>query len=347
MNRKALLHTLDMVRPALASEMLVPIFTNFCFDKTVVYAYKDNLGIVAPCDIGETFAVSGKTLIELLSASSSADVELELDRDHVLIKAGKSKMKLPFLGKDEFIFEEPESEQWEIMLDISPEMLSAVELCLVTASNDSTMPAFMGVTVKGGKGVTLYSCDGDALSRYKLSAKVTPDVQFNIPIEFCDAVLKIAEKSGTRYGQLYVNSEWAMAEMGNNIKIVGRIVDNPDPLNFEVQIKKSIKTDPTFVGIPESLQAALTRARVVADPEGKPTVLTVNEGKLGISTETHLGNVHDNIKVDKDHPSVEASVSAKLVQRAMSICSEFSLHENCTIYRKGDEFLLVVGNLEG
>lgn len=346
MNRKSLLDTLDMVRPALASEMLVPIFTNFCFDDKTVFAYKDNLGIVAPCEVEETFAVAGKTFIELLSAATGNEIELELDKEHLLIKAGKSKMKLPYLTKEEFIFEEPEDEQWELMLDIDPHMLSALELCLVTASNDSTMPAFMGVTVKGGNGINLYSCDGDALSRHKLSDKKAADVQYNLPIEFCDAVLKIAEKSGQRHGQLYINSEWAVAEMGNNFKIVGRVVENPDPLNFEAQIKKSIKSDPTFVDVPDGLQAALNRARVVADPEGKPTILTVEDGKLEISTETHLGNVNDTVKLGK-HPDISASVSAKLIQRALNVCTEFSLHDNCTLYRKGEDFLLVVGNYEG
>lgn len=346
MNRKALLDTLDMVRPALASENLVPIFTNFCFTNKTVFAYKDNLGIVAPCDVDETFAVVGKTFIELLSAASGNDVELELNKENLLITVGKSKMKMPYHGKDEFIFEEPEDEQWEIMLDIDPHMLKALELCLVTSSTDSTMPAFMGVTVKGGKGVNLYSCDGDALSRHKLSDKATPDVQLTLPNEFCDAVIKIAEKSGNRHGQLYINGEWAVAEMGNNFKVVGRISENPDPLNFENQIKKAVKAEPTFVDIPEGLQPALTRARVVADPEGKPTTLTMEGGTLKVDTETHLGNVSDKIKV-KGHPDVTANIFARLVQRALNVCTEFSLHENCTLYRKGEDFLLVVANYEG
>lgn len=344
MNRKALLDTLELTKAGLADDALVPIFTNFCFRDSAVYAFKDRLGIMAPCEIAETFAVSGKTLIELLKTSSAKDVEFTLDDETCQIVAGKSRMKLPWLREDEFLFEEPEEEQWDVILDLDAHLLEGFQLCLVTTSSDNTMPAFMGISVVGGKTTHLYSCDGDALSRYRLDGKKTKEVHYTIPTDFCEAVLRIAEKTGYRAGQLYVNGEWAIAEFGNNYKVFGRIIENTDPMDYEKHIKKIIKGDVSFVTVPDGLASALNRARVIAEGEGKPTLLTAAKGKLVVNTETHVGVVRDTMKIDEAVGEVVSSVSAKLISRALAICDEFHMAENATVYRTGDDFLLLVAN---
>lgn len=342
MIRKDLLDTLELVRPALATDNLVPIFQNFCFNEGVVYASKDKLTIMAPCEVTESFAVNGKILVELLKNSTVKEVDIQLDKENALVVAGKSKMKLPYMGQDDFLFIEPEEETWEVMLEIDEELLKAFSLCLVTSSSDNTMPAFMGVTVKGGKQTCLYSCDGDALSRYQLGAK-SADVQLIVPGEFVDSLLRITETTGCKLGHLYLNEEWAVAELGNDFKIFGRILVNDEPLDFEGQLKKYLKNSPPFIDVPDGLAPALSRARVVADPEGKATVVKISGGKLVLSTETHLGDVRDVIGFG-DHPDITASVSAKMVATAISICNEMAVFDNCTVYRQGEEFILLVSN---
>lgn len=343
MNRAGLIATLDLLKPALSKDNIVPVFTNFCFDAGTVHAYKDSLGISAPCEINDTFAVHGRTFMELLAASSSKEIDIVLDKENVLLKAGKSKMKLPFLEKDEFAFEEPENEQWTIIADIDEHFLTGLELCLISASSDYTMPAFMGVTIKGGKNVYLYSCDGDSLSRYQLDSWNASDEMYVLPRDFCEALIAIAEKTGFKAGQFYCNSEWAVAEMGNNFKLFGRIIENPDPMDFEAHIKRMMKASPTFVEIPDALDASLDRAEVVGNPESKSTSLKVEGGKLIINTETTVGEVKDSIRLD-GHPDIEASVSASVIHRAVKVCDQFALTENCTMYRKGDDYFLIIGN---
>lgn len=347
MIRKELLDTLELVRPALADDNLVPIFETFCFDQGTVYAYKDNLGIIAPCAVEETFAVKGKVLVDLLKASQAKEVELDMKKEDVVLTAGKSKMKLPYMPREDFLFEEPESEEWQMILDLDEDLLGALSLCLITASTDHSMPAFMGVTIKGGKHPALYSCDGDALSRYTLGGMTLNqrDGLYTVPNNFVEAVLRITKATATE-GQLYVNDEWCLAELGNNFKIFGRVIKNDEPLDYEKQIKKTIKGEPTFIEIPDGLIPALNRARVVADPEGKATLLSVDGDKLQVNTDTHIGEVKDVVAIDGGHPKVEANVSAKLISRAISICKEFALFDNCTLYRQGESFMLLVANMD-
>jgi DNA polymerase III sliding clamp (beta) subunit (PCNA family) len=343
MLRKELLDTLELVRPALASDNLIPIFQNFCFNEGTVYASKDKLTIMAPCDVQESFAVNGKILGELLKNSAVKEVDIQLDKENALVVAGKSKMKLPYMGQEDFLFTEPEDETWSVILDIDDEVLKAFELCLVTSSSDNTMPAFMGVTVKGGKRTCLYSCDGDALSRYQLGTK-SADVQLIVPGEFVDSLLRITATTGCKLGHLYLNEEWAVAELGNDYKIFGRILVNDEPLDFESQLKKYLKDSPPFIEVPDGLAPAISRARVVADPESKATAIKVSGGKLYLNTETHLGDVKDVISIESEHPDISASVSAKLIATAISVCNEMAVFDNCTVYRQGDEFILLVSN---
>lgn len=345
MNRKHLLETLELVRPALSDHNLVPIYQNFIFENKQVYACMDKLTILAPYpEINDVFAVNGKTFIELLRTSTAEDVELTLDKENVLLKNGRSKMKLPYLDKSEFLFEEPEQEKWDIIIDIDKKLIRAFELCLLTAAIDATMGRFLGVTIKGGDSLNMYSCDNDGLSQYKLSSKPHPNVCLQLSNEFAEAVLRIAEKTTCDSGQLYINGDWALAEFGNDYKVYGRILVPDEPFDHEKGIRDNLQGNkPTWVEIPDGLVDCLNRARVVADVESKPTIITVKDNKMELITETHIGVVKDALKIGK-HPDVEASVAAKVIHRAAGTCEEFALFENCTVYRREEGFFLIVGN---
>lgn len=345
MNRKSLLETLDLVKPALADDNIIPIFQNFCFENGHVYANRDKLSIIAPCpEVQETFAINGRTFTDLLRAASSEETELQMVNENVVIKNGRSKIKMPFMDKSYFVFEEPEKETWDVMLDIAPSLLDAFKLCLITSAVDSTMPNFMGVTIKGSKHINLYSCDGDALSQFKLDAKSKNEIDHTLSNSFIEAILRVAEKTGCTTGQLYVNEGWAYAEFGNDFKVYGRNISKEEPFDFDGHLARVLKSNPTFVDIPESFESALTRARVVADQESKPTSIKIDDGKMELVTDTHIGVVRDTLKISNKHPNAEVTVAAKLINRAVSMCDTFAITENASIYQKGDDFTLLVAN---
>jgi DNA polymerase III sliding clamp (beta) subunit (PCNA family) len=345
MNRRELLQTLELVAPALAQENLMPMFQNFCFKRGVVIAYRDSIGVIAPSTVDYEFAVHGKTLIELLRATAVKDVEIELQNECVLVKAGRSKIKLPFSPASEYLFEEPEQEKWELMLDIDKYFLKGMELCLSGTSNNNTMPALMGISIAGGKDTYLYSCDGDSISRYRLDQADTAGIQYIMPNAFCEALLKVTTKTGHHFGQLYVNGQWVVAELSNAYRIFGRIIDNPEPLKFEAEIAKTVKEQPVYVGIPNTLTNALNRAQIIGSAENKATDVHIENGKITLTTETHMGVVRDIITLKGGHQPIEVKVDAKLMSRAISVTDEFAIQENCTMYNYGEDFFLIMSNI--
>ncbi len=329
MNRTALVKTLEQVGRALADNDLVPIMKCFLFDGTNVTASNDYLTIIAPCPTDAAFAVNGKTLLGLLSASHSEDVQFLIERYEVIVKAGKSQFKLPFFPAEDFPFKVPEIEEFDITLN-----MRGFEACLLTSSKDNAQPALMGVLVNG----SLYSSDGDAITRYSLSTKPENQLQpYMMPNGFVETVLKLSTSDNDK---TMLAPGWAMSKLGD-LTVWGRLMD-PPPVDLEDAINKTVGESAKFVPIPEELSHALDRARVVADPESAPTKLTVENGKLHLLTESSLGVVMDVLLIGDQRHNVTALVSAELMQRSISLTAQMTIMDNCCIFIDDEPRLFIL-----
>lgn len=344
MNREELVRKLELVGRALADNAMVPIFQCFVFDGESVYADNNNLTIIAPLTSDSTFAVHGATLLGLLRASHSDDVELKITGSDVLVKTGKSNFKLPYMPHEDALFKEP-SKEWQVSVALDEKLLLGIENCLTTSSKDeATQPALVGVSLQ--REHLLYSCDGDALTRDQFQAFGDYNQNsYMMPNAFCETILKViyAHKMDDDYslGTLSFNGEWVTAQIGV-YTVYSRLIIKEAPLDHEDLIKKTMKAEPTYVMVPKGLKDALLRARVVADPEGKPTQLTVSGGKLELVTNSPLGTVRDVLPFK--HPDVVALVSPALLQRSIGLCDEMSILENCCVFKKGDELFQLLSN---
>src|SRR5215831_7797422 len=165
MKRAELVKTLELLKPALADQNLVPVYQCYMFTGSTVMATNDQIAIIANCKTEQPFAVKGDILLGLLSASRAEEITFTLEEQDAVVKAAKSVWRLPYLPyheKGDFLFEEPEV-KFEATLPIDAELLSGLQACLLTSSKDNTQPALMGITVH--KGIDFYSCDGDAVTR--------------------------------------------------------------------------------------------------------------------------------------------------------------------------------------
>jgi len=343
MNRADLVSKLELTGRALAPNNLVPIFQCFCFDGEAVSAYNDALGIVTPCKTTGAFAVYGSTLLGLLKNSHTEEVEFSLEAENeVTIKTGKSRFKLPYFGKDDFLFKIPD-EEWVARLSINEGLLRGLDACLLTSSRDMAQQKLLGVgLLPYQKGMAFYSCDGDGLTRYVIGGKAVRGASFLLPNAFCEALIQVTKETKVTTGALCINGEWAYAALDNNYEIWGR-VDVTDLFDYEDLFLKTVKGEVSFQPVPKGLDHALSRARVIADPESAKTVLDVNEGKLRLTTDTHMGIVKDVLSYSSE--TITVDVSAALVQRAIGLCDEMAILDRCTVYRHGANLLMVVSNM--
>src|ERR1700675_1985783 len=106
MNRKYLVDTLELIKPALSKDNTVPVFQCFTFQDGLITAYDDTVAIIGPTNCEDEFGVHGNTLLGLLSSSSVEEVDLSLDKNDLVIKMGKSTSRLPYIPGSDFIFTE-------------------------------------------------------------------------------------------------------------------------------------------------------------------------------------------------------------------------------------------------
>jgi DNA polymerase III sliding clamp (beta) subunit (PCNA family) len=344
MNRSELVTTLEYVGGALAANNLVPLFQCFAFDTKTVSAYSDTIGIIAPCKTTEAFAVHGSTLLGLLKNSHAEEVEFTLEsKQELSVKTGKSRFKLPYFPKEDFVFTKPSFGKDAADVAIDASFLEGMEACLMTSSRDLAQPKLLGVNLQPyGKYMTLYSCDGDALTRF--TTKTKNSISCLMPNVFCEALVKIFKETKAEIGSLFCNEEWAYASLPTGYQIYGRLIEATDPVDYEELITKTVKGEPSFVPVPKGLDHALSRARVVADPESAKTVLDVDNG-LRLTTDAQMGLIKDVLPYPKGQEQVTANVSAAMVQRAIGLCDEMAILERCTVYRKGEELYMVVSNM--
>jgi len=334
MNRAELVKTLELVKPALAVTNMIPIFQCFTFTGRFVSAYNDTIAILGPADTEESFGIHGNTLLGLLSNSQAETLSLSLEHDTAILKLGKTVSKLPFQPEENFLFKEP-NDDWEFKIQITESFIEALKLCLKTVSSDTTQAALLGITLEND---LMYSCNGDCLTRVKLKNKVKSRVLMQTA--FCEAVVKLWSSLTMTGGFLRFNTEWVYADLGAWV-VYGRILEISEPIDFVRLIKSTIKDKlPPCYPFPDGFSEALSRARVLADPESQKTIVTITKGKMTLVTETHMGEIKDDFKLE-GHLDVVANINASHLQKALDSCIGMAFLEKCVVLEAPDVFKLV------
>ncbi len=347
MNRADLVKRLELVQEGLAKDDLVGLYGCFVFRPKSIMAYNGQVGVISKGGLGTTpFATMGRPLLGLLQNSAAEELNYQVNDHDVVLVAGKSNVALPLIEADLNLIEEPKGE-WTATLGLDQDLLRGIEICLTTVSRDQAQPAIMGVCINldlKPSGVTLYSCDGDAITRFAPESGTSGRGVYTLPNAFCDTLLKVCRETGSSDGMIELSRDWAKATLESGYVVYGLLIANDNPLDHAKQIADSMKGKVPFVPVPLGLNEALARARVLADPETGKTELTVAHGKLMLRTTTSLGDLQDELNI-KGHPDVQALTHASLVQRGISICDEISIRENVTAYQGQRGLLQVVGNI--
>lgn len=336
MNRAYLTKTLELIKPALATTSIIPVFQCFTFTEGTVSAYNDTVAVIGPSEFEEACGVHGNTLLGLLSNSSVEEAEFELKADTLIVTLGKSVSKLPATAEADFIFEVPD-DKWDFKMAFTESTFEALKLCLETTSADTTQLALQGVTVEGDR---MYSCNGDVLTRIQLKSGVGKN-RIMMPEPFCAAVTRLWGSLEMTKGTIHFNKDWVYADLGD-WAVYGRLLEITEPIDFDGLIKKTVKKTVPVQGVPLGLDEALARARVLSDVENNKTLVSVAKGKLILTTETHNGHIRDELPF-KGHADVDASVHAAYLAKAIKFCDKMAIYEACTVMEKegADVFQLI------
>lgn len=350
MHRQKLLDTLMMIRPALASNDLVPILTHAWFEGGRVLACNDAIAISAPCEVGFTGAVPGATLLSVLQASRSKEVEFIPGEQEVQVRAGGARLKLPLLPIEKFPFDMPEPAKAAETLPVSSaEFVTAIESCLRSVSKDTSVADQLGVTVvPGKKNLLLYATNGVTISYVPVVFKGKVDWSLTqrvvLPTLFCEQLVRLGRQD--KSAKLVVAGDYALLSTAGGVHLYGKLVEIEHPLDFTEQIREVMPEDEAqrAVGVPAGLARVVERALIIADPTGERvcTQITVKDGVASFVTKSGRGEMRDKLKLE-GHPDVSMSVDAQWVKIGCGF-EKILLTEGAAILRKGRELYLVASH---
>lgn len=342
--------TLDSAKNFLADQDFIAILQHFAFDEDTVIAYNDAAACKLKFTTGLKCTVPGMLLIKVLNTLNTEEFELvdKQEQNQVVLKSGRSNVKLPRLPFEDFVFKMPEITEKAIPLH--PSIIDGLRRCLNSVSNNPTKPEFTGVTfIIKQKSITLYASNGLSISRFILNEnfplKLTEEVHVILPKFFCEQLVNLHSVYVGKdcEAPMQISAKWAMVELGNN-SIFTRVIEHKPP-KFEEAFNLYCPKleDMVLWDIPVELEAVVERAVLFLDPKENVTTstITVKENEISIKTASSIGVSHDTIELTENAGNFTLQVDPTLLLKAFKICKRMTIQPKVIILENDNYVQLI------
>lgn len=338
MNRASLLAALRIAAPALGDDTgAMPALSHFCFEDDTFYAWNDLVAVIVSYKTGLNVGLHGATLLGVLGATRAETVELKPSKDGETYQlVGGGNVKLPALPPDQFMFNLPDDPP-NSTVSLTQDIKQALEVCLISVSDDSLKPEYSGVTLLIDKTETVfYSTDNVSATRVRPPAAKVPGrvkAAMVLPKPAADLLLKLFPSEGSP--KMWVGEKVAIVEFGGDpeVTMVTKLLGAPSTKLADVFDKHVPKT---FAKIPEGFGAEIEKAKVLCARDSLKE-LHINVSKeqvnLGVLHAT-LGKMHSHLKVE-GIPDGEIVVNPELVARILPFVSMFAVNSEASLVFAG------------
>lgn len=341
-NRESLLKIVNLVRPALSTLDFIPALKHILFADGFATAYDDKSAIrVALPDkaLSLGLCLPGELLIRALGSFNAEKVALQEDKNgSVRVSSGRSQLKLPTLEADKFPFKTPSNPNAPFFA-VGSEIIAGINKTLVSAGNDPTRPATMGVTLdidEAGYAV-LFATDNVTISRYQTAQKIKlpGDSPIILPTFFCEQLLALHRhyyKPGAVDCDIEIHDGALVAQFtdddGRLASLTTKTLVDTMPLDFPKIVSKYCdpgKLSKRLTEIPAAFDAAIGRALLVlGNSTDKHMKVSPTGEHLKLFATSDAGESSDSISYDGEGPS-DFSVDPALVARGLKGCSHMVL----------------------
>jgi DNA polymerase III sliding clamp (beta) subunit (PCNA family) len=331
-NRENLIKIANLVRPALASQAYIPALTHIRFDGQQATAYNDISAISVRCDLDAKRLIPGELLIKALGSFNGESIVIQDGKDGaVVVKSGRSQVKMPTLELAQFPLELPKGKAPEI--EVTADILRGIQRCLVSVGNDPTHPAQMGITLDVGPegNAVLYSTDNFTISCYETNSDITlpGDAPIILPRFFCEQLLKLKSAFPDAEAALLLYDGAIVAELGNDLALIfSKTLVDVEPMDFPKVVKKHC--DLNSLGkelqeIPPGFDEALERALLVLSGEvDKATKITPGDGVFAMHSSSSMGDAEDRFSKFEPPDMPAFHVDPTHLSRAGALCDKMA-----------------------
>lgn len=314
-NKAELQTALEKVKPGLASKELIEQSTSFAFLGDRVVTYNDEISISHPIKgmEGMQGAITAKALYDFLSRVKQEEIDLSLEKNQVVIKAGRSKAGLIFEQEVRLPIEEiGQIGKWK---KLPEDFRDGLKLCHPCCSRDMSRPVLTCVNIVDDR---IEAANSFQIIQYRMKKKL-PGKGFLIPAS--------AAKELVRYEiqELSLGESWGHFRTPNGTIFSCRTVEGGFP-----EIEAFLRMDGSEFSFPEAMKEALIRADVFARKESAaddPPVVTVRVkgGGLELSSKNEYGWFQEKMKTRHKEADFSFTVGIEF------LISLFDKLQNCVI----------------
>lgn len=333
-SRVALLHTLTLVKPAVGRATFVPVLSHFCFTGTTVVACDDRITIEVPFPLGFVAAVPADLLVKQLQSLVADEVDFELKGNALVLLCGKSRLQLPTLPPERFVFQRPKDAGGK-PISITQDVLNGIRACLMSVSTDPTHPAQLGVTMAGVGENALYSTDNVTMSRHLLAHPLESAASVILPTSFCQQLLSLSTDLGDDVPLLRIYQNVVAVEFPGGAYLEAKRIEVPQALDYAGVFKRMVPAGLEEYEVPQGWDTAFQRAQNVSSPLKPVCSVSTGAGVLVVSCSTPLGDAEDSLDVDGLPGNLAFDIDPGHVLRASKFCGAVSFAKSAMVLRRG------------
>lgn len=307
--KEVLNRILTVAVKATSQQFFVPVLSHVCFLEGMgVVAFNDVQSVYLPLDgVEASFAVPGVTLLKLVSSAGEGKrITLEFDDadSSVRAKFGRTNVKLPAKGEEDFVFRPLEVHAKKAPgITCTNSLLSALSSALFSVGDDPSRPSTVVITLDI-ESRCVFSTDNFTVSRFDWDSdgsrpKGYPETLL-IPPLFVDLLFSVSQLRKDDVIQLHFIDEVLCAQFSSGAQVTTKLSYDADPLDFHKLLSGLESSIAVRFDIPVELLDAVQRSVIVMDTAAtstKSVVMRVSTKEMQLLSTGPTGSITDRVKL--------------------------------------------------
>jgi len=327
-DKKNFLDAIKKIIGVVEKKSSLPILTNFLMvaqDDTLTIHGSDlevyiSIRIPAKMEEEGKFCVNAKKISDILKLLSGNEVNIDVDKNILRIKSGKTNYKLPTFVPEDFP-KMPEFQENNAFYISGVSLLRGISSVMYASSKESSRYALSGVAFSmKGNIIDFVATDGHRLALYRVNTD--QNLEKNILIVPQKALNELKKLiTGLEDIEIsYVDSESMLFFKSKEWLLATRLVEGAFP-DYEAVIPESYNIE--IVLNIEEFENALKRVSVVIDSDIKPVVIRLEDNKMIIKTPSSEENqAEEQLDIEYNQEPFEIGFNSKYIIDALEPIEE-------------------------
>lgn len=341
-DRVEFLGVLERLKPALGTSGIVPALSHVWFEPKHAYAYDGGFGIRLDTENDLNCGVPGSPLMALLGTSALKEASLEPSGSTLQIKFGKASSKLAVLEAGEKVWPFPlKLPKGAKALKLDADVIEGVRKTLFIKASPATRVEHHGVMLeKHDDDLALLTTDTSTMACVLVegAGKGAGFERVLLPRDFAEQLVA----QSTEGVELYVLDDCLIAE-GDGVCFYSNVLDISNADDMGGVMSQHADSHGKGVTLPAGLDAALSRAEILAGKQEPIISLASENDGLQIVGEYALGSLKETLELEGKLAKAKIVLKAGQLRRALTYAETISITKDSLLLTGEPGFTYLMG----